>query len=126
MNISVILRGIRRMFLGSTSVFAVRSGSCPLNGNSFAIIHQERTQDPLRVVGVQFAADPSGQGEWRVCVEGKKVFPFSDANNLDSEYHNLVAIDVAAGELLTIEVRSRNKDYKGIAILEELDVIEMR
>ena len=126
MSVNIILRGIRRAFFGSTSVFAVRSGSCPMLGNSFAIIHQERTQDPLRVVGVQFAADPSAQGEWRICVNGEKIFPFSDVNNLDSDYHNLMAIDVAAGELMSVEVRSRNKDYRGIAILEELDVIEMR
>jgi hypothetical protein len=36
-----------------------------------------------------------------------------------------ITIDVAAGELMTVEVRSRNKDYRGIAILEELDVVEM-
>ena len=77
-------------------------------------------------MGIQFAVDPSAQGEWRICVEGDKVFPYSDVNSLDSEYHNIVPVDVAAGELLTVEVRSRNKEYRGIAILEELDVIEMR
>ena len=124
--INLILRGIRRLFFGSTSVFAVRSGSCPMNGNSFATIHQERTQDPLRIVGAQFVVDLSMQGEWRICVNGQKCFPFSEVNSLDSNYHNLIAINVAAGELLTVEVRSRNKDYRGIAILEELDVVEMR
>ena len=124
--INLILRGIRRAFFGSTSVFAVRSGSCPVNGNSFTTIHQERTQDPLRIVGVQFAVDLAMQGEWRICVNGEKCFPFSEVNSLDSNYHNLMAIDIAAGELLTVEVRSRNKEYKGIAILEEFDVVEMR
>ena len=125
--INLILRGIRRAFFGSTSVFAVRSGSCPMLGNSFAIIHQERTQDPLRVVGVQFAADPSTQGEWRISVGGiGKVFPYSETNPLDSDYHNLMPIEIAAGSLFCIEVRSRNKEYRGIAILEELDVVEMR
>lgn len=125
MMITNLYNGLRRNLFGATSVFAVRSGSCPVNGNSFAIIHQERTQDPLRIVGIQFAADPSAQGEYRICVNGDKCFPFSDANSLDSDYHNLMAIDVAAGELMTVEVRSRNKDYRGIAILEELDVVEM-
>ena len=124
--INLILRGIRRAFFGSTSVFAVRSGSCPMLGNSFATIHQERTKMPTKIVGIQFAVDPSVQGEWRICVNGEKIFPFSDVNNLDSDYHNLMAIDVAAGELLTVEVRSRNKEYRGIAILEELNVVEMR
>jgi hypothetical protein len=97
-----------------------------VNGNSFATIHQERTQDPLRIVGAQFVVDLSMQGEWRICVNDQKCFPFSEVNSLDSNYHNLMAINVAAGELLTVEVRSRNKEYKGIAILEELDVVEMR
>ena len=97
-----------------------------MNGNSFATIHQERTQDPLRVVGVQFAVDLAMQGEWRICVSGERVFPFSDANNLDSDYHNLMPIEIAAGEFMAVEVRSRNKEYRGIAILEELNVIEMK
>ncbi len=80
----------------------------------------------MRIVGIQFQCDPSAQGEWRICVEGDKVFPFSEVNPMDSEFHNLIPIEIAAGGLLEIEVRSRNQQQKGVIILEELDVIEMR
>ena len=59
-------------------------------------------------------------------MNGEKVFPFNDFNPMDSEFHNLMPINVAAGELLDIEVKSRNSGYKGIVIVQELDVIEMR
>ncbi len=123
---NLIYRGIRRLLFGMTSVFAVRNGSCPLVGLSFISIHQERTEYPLRIVGIKFVVDPSTQGEWRMTVNGEKVFPYNDVNSLDSDYHSLIPIEVAAGELFCVEVRSRNKEYHGIAILEELDVIEMR
>ena len=124
--ITLLSRGIKRLFLGSTSVFAVRNGSAAFSGNSFAQVYRERAAYPLRIVGIQFQCDPSAQGEWRICVNGDKVFPFSEINPMDSEFHNLIPIEIAAGELLEIEVRSRNKEYHGVVILEELDVIEMR
>ena len=89
-------------------------------------MYQERTQYPLQIVGIQFQCTPDAQGEWRATVNGEKVFPFNDFNPMDSEFHNLMPISVAAGELLDIEVKSRNSGYKGIIILQELDVVEMR
>jgi len=124
--ITLICRGISRLLFGATSFFAVRSGSAPFVGSSFASVYSERAQYPLRIVGIKFTADPSAQSEWRITVDGEKIFPFSDVNNLDSEYRSLMPIDIAAGKRFEIEVRSRNKDYRGIAILEELDIIEIR
>ena len=124
--ITILSRGIKRLFLGSTSVFAVRSGSSSFRGSSFAQVYRERADYPIRIVGIHFQCDPSAQGEWRICVNGDKIFPFSEVNPMDSDFHNLIPIEIAAGELLEIEVRSRNKEYHGIVILEELDVIEMR
>lgn len=89
-------------------------------------MYQERAAYPLRIVGIQFVADVSSQGEWLMSIDGKKCFPFSDVNPMDSHFHNLIPIEVAAGSLLQIEIRSRNKEYKGIVILEELDVVELR
>lgn len=123
--ITLLLRGIKRLFLGSTSVFVVRSGSSALHGASFASVYQERTIYPIRIVGIQFQCDPSAQGEWRICVEGDKVFPF-DINPMDSEFHHLMPIDISAGSLFCVEVRSRNQQQKGVVILAELDVVEMR
>lgn len=125
--IELIYHGIKRLLFGSTSVFTVRNGSVPISGNSFVPIHTERTKTPIRLVGIKFAVDPSLQGEWRVFVAGiDKVFPYGEVNNLDSDYHNLMPIEIAAGSLYCIEVRSRNTEYRGIAILEELNVLEMR
>jgi len=124
--ISNFCNGLKRLFFGSTSVFAVRNGSAAFNGASFTTVYEERTQYPLRIVGIQFAIQTDAFGEWRITVNEEKVFPFSDINSMDSEFHNLMPIEIAAGELLQIEVKSRNADHKGVVILQELDVIEMR
>lgn len=124
--LSHFYNGLKRWFFGYTSVFSVRSGSATFNGSSYASVYQERTQYPLRIVGIQFQCELSSQGEYRISVNGNKVFPFNDFNPMDSEFHNLMPINVAAGELLDIEVRSRNQGYKGIVIVQELDVVEMR
>lgn len=122
----LIYNGIKRLLFGATSVFCVRNGSVPISGNSFVSVHTERSQYPLRIVGIKFTVDPSMLGEWRVFVAGiDKVFPYG-VNPMDSEFHHLMPIEVAAGELYCIEVRSKNTEYRGIAILEELDVVEMR
>ena len=124
--LKLIYNGIKRLLFGSTSVFTVRNGSCPMVGNSFVPVHTERTKTPVKIVGIKFVVDPSLQGEWRVFVAGiDKVFPYG-VNPMDSEFHHLMPIEIAAGELFCIEVRSRNQEYRGIAILEELDIIEMR
>lgn len=122
----LIYNGLKRILYGATSVFTVKSGSGAFNGASFVSIYKERTKTPVKIVGVQFQCSPDAQGAWQICVNGEKCFPFSDVNNLDSEYHNLMEISVAAGELLTLEVRSRNAQQKSVVILEELNVIEMR
>ena len=124
--ITLLYNGLKRWLFGATSVFAVRSGSSAFHGVSYASVYQERTQYPLQIVGIQFQCTPDSQGEWRVTVNGDKVFPFNDFNPMDSDFHNLMLISVAAGELLDIEVKSRNSGYKGIIILQELDVVEMR
>ena len=105
-----IWNGLKRLILGPTSVFAVRNGSVPIVGLSFVAVYQERTKYPLKITGIQFAIDPSAQSEYRICVNGEKVFPYSEVNNLDSDYHNLMPIEIAAGELMTVEIRSRNKE----------------
>ena len=124
--LSHFYNGLKRLVFGYTSVFAIRSGSATFNGASYASVYQERMQHPLQIVGIQFQCTPDSQGEWRVTVNGDKVFPFNDFNPMDSEFHNLMPISVAAGELLDIEVKSRNSGYKGIIILQELDIVEMR
>lgn len=124
--ISNFCSGLNRLVFGYTSVFAIRGGSATFNGASYASVYKERTQYPLQIVGIQFQCTPDAQGEWRVTVNGDKVFPFNDFNPMDSEFHNLMPISVAAGELLDIEVKSRNSGYKGVIILQELDVVEMQ
>lgn len=121
-----IYNGVKRLLFGANTFFTVRSGSMPVNGSSFATVYSERLKYPIRIVGVKFIVDPSGQAEWRITINGEKCFPYNEINNLDSEYHSMVPIEVAAGELLAIEARSRNKEYSGIIILEELDIIELR
>ena len=124
--ITLIYNGIRRLLFGPTSVFAARSGSVPITGSSFASVYSERSQYPLRIVGINFRVDPSAQGEWRVTVNGEKIFPYGEVNALDSGYHSLIPIEIPAGERYHVEVRSRSSTYNGIIILEELDIIEMQ
>lgn len=124
--ITLLYNGLKRLVFGSTSVFAVRSGSVPLIGSSFASVYSERTQYPLRIVGIKFTVDPSSQSEWRITVDSERIFPYNEVNPMDSEYHSLMSIEIAAGERFDVEVRSRNKEYRGIAILEELDIMEMK
>ena len=125
--ITILYNGIKRLLYGATSVFGVRNGSAAFSGSSFVQVYKERTKFPLHIIGIKFAVSPDALGEWRICVEGiGKVFPFSEVNPMDSDFHNIIPIEIAAGSLFCIEVRSRNPQQKGIVILEELDVVEMR
>lgn len=121
-----IYNGLKRILFGATTYFTVRSGSVPLNGSSFVSVYGERTKTPIKIVGIQFAVEPSSQGEWRVTVDGERIFPYGETNPLDSDHHSLVPIEIAAGNRFEVEVRSRNKEYRGIVILEELNTIELR
>lgn len=122
-----IYEGIKRWLYGSTSFFCVRKDSTTFNGTSFVAIHEERPIYPTKIVGIKFNTSEGSFGEWRISTAAHgKIFPYDDVNELDSEYRNLTPIDIPAGELYFVEVRSRDATKKGVVIMEELSIIESR
>lgn len=126
--IEQIYNGIKRLILGSTSYFEIRQGSCAFRGRSFATIYRERVEYPMNIMGIQFLYQGSSVGEYRICVDGDRVFPFSDTNPIESGVlrNFIVPIKVAAGSLLEIEVRGGDANERSVVVLDELDVVEMR
>ena len=126
--IEQIYNGIKRLLLGSTSYFEIRQGSCAFRGRSFVTIYRERVRYPVNIMAIQFLFQGTGVGEYRICVNGNKVFPFADTNPIEpSVLRNfIVPIRVAAGALLEIEVRGSDPNERSVVVLDELDVVEMR
>ena len=120
-----ILKGIKRLIFGSTYRFTIRKDSTSLSGASWTEIYHELTNDPLKLISIDFAADTNSPPEYRVLVDGVKVFPFADVAKMQKDTMTfLMPVNVAAGSFLQIEVRGEIKD-KGIVILREMAVLEV-
>lgn len=126
MIITQILNGLKRILLGSTYKFNIRKGSTSLNGASWVPIFTEMTETPVKLVSVTFLMENQVSGEYRIVVDGEKIFPFGDCSNIESGITRnfLIPVEVAAGSFLQIEVRS-GINNKNVVILDEIAVIEV-
>ena len=126
--IEQIYKGIKRLLFGSTSHFVIRQGSGAFRGVSFVEIYRERVEYPIKILGIQFVGQNQCLGEFRIIVDGVKVFPFAETNPIEVGVlrNFVVPIEVATGSLLEVEVRSSNPRERGVIIMDELDVVEMR
>ena len=122
-----ILSGIKRLFYGKTTVFTVYTGSITLNGHSFVEIYRKHLEYPVKIMGIKFNTSSDAMAEWRIVTDVQgKVFPYNDTNIVDNNFNSIVPVEVSAGELLMIEVRSTDATKNSVVILEELDIIESR
>ena len=126
MILNQIYNGIRRLVMGSTYRFCSRKGSCSLSGASWTEIYHEMTETPLKLISVTFLTEDTVPGEYRIVVDGEKIFPFGDFSNIENGITRnfLIPINVSAGSFLQIEVRS-GINNKNVCIMDELAVIEV-
>lgn len=121
-----IIQNLKKLIFGATSYFMIKKGSCSLRGASFVEIYRETTNYPVKLMGISFLKEKDVPVEYRICVNGEKVFPFDDYNMIENIPRNfMIPIEIAAGSLLIIEVRG-GINNKNIIVLDELDVVEMR
>ena len=120
-----ILKGLRRLIYGETYKFTTRKGSTSLNGASWTTIYEEMTDDPLKLISVEFVADTGVPPEYRIVVDGEKIFPFGDVAEMKKDTMTfLMPISVASNSYLEIEIRGQIKD-KGVVIMRELAIISV-
>jgi hypothetical protein len=125
MIINQILRGIRRLFMGSTYHFTTRKDSSTFNNASWTELYHEVTEYPIKLISIEILTEKDIQGEYRICVNSEKIFPFGDSSKIDNMTRNfLVPISVAADSFLQIEIRSGIQN-KSVCILSELAVVEI-
>ena len=126
--IEQIYNGIKRLLFGPTSYFVIRQGSSAFRGSSFVRVYREVIEYPMKILGIQFLGQKQNLGEYRILVDGEKIFPFGDVNSIEvGVLRNFVMpIEVSAGSLLEIEVRSGNPAERSVIVLDELDCLEMR
>lgn len=125
--INKIYRGIKRFLFGSTSYFTTRKGSTSLLGASWISIFTEITENPIKLVSVEFLTEKTVPVEYRICVDGQKIFPFSDCSHVESGISRnfMLPINIASNSYLQIEVRGSIND-KSVIILSELACIEVK
>ena len=124
--IEQIYNGIKRSLFGPTSHFAVRQGSSAFRGSSFVEIYREDVEYPMKILGIQFLGQNQCLGEYKILVNGEKIFPFGDTNPIEvgTLRNFIVPINISSGSLLAIEIRSSNSQEKSVIVLDELDVVE--
>ena len=124
--ITKILRGIRRLFMGSTYHFSTRKGSTSLNGSSWQEIYREMVEYPLKLISIEFLTEKDVSCEYRIVVDGKKIFPFTDCSNMQNGVSRnfLLPINIGSCDFLQIEVRS-GINNKNVVIMNELAIIEV-
>lgn len=120
------INSIRRILNGATTHFVLESGSCALQGTSFVELYRKQLKYPTSIVGIEMKTEGSSKAEFRICADGGKIFPFADHNAVPDGAVNIMQVDVAAGDLLTIEVRGAAPKDKFVVIMSELDCIERR
>ena len=118
--------GLKRVLYGATTNFVIEQGSCSLRGTSFTELYNKRVKYPTTILAIDIKVEKNIVAEWRICVDGQKIFPFSDVNTVPEGSVNIIPVEIAAGERLTIEVRGTNPDASNVVILSELNIIERR
>ena len=120
-----ILNGLKRLLFGSTYKFTTRKGSTSLNGASWTTIYKEMTNDPLKLISIEFVADAAIPPEYRIVVDGEKIFPFVDVAEMKKGTMTfLMPINIAANSYFEVEIRGSIKDH-GVVIMREMAVIEV-
>jgi hypothetical protein len=104
----------------------IQQGSTSLRGNSFVELYKERLEYPIQILALDIKIEKNIVAEWRILSNGVKIFPFADVNIIPDGIVNIIPVNVAAGSLLTIEVRGTNPKASNVVILSEMDVIEQR
>jgi len=119
--------GLKRLFFGYTTYFKIYQNSCALNGVSFVSIFQKIFDYPVSIVAIEFLMEKDIKAYYRFLVNGEKIFPFGDKNEIENGVNRaLITVNIAAGERFSIEVCGDNPTQKNVIILNELDVIEKR
>lgn len=118
-----VMNILRRIMYGPTSKFMVKQGSTSLRGTSFVDLYTERSECPIQIVSLDIKTEKNIVAEWRICVDGEKVFPFSEANTVLDGVVNIIPVDISAGKHLSVEIRGKTPKVGDVAILKELAVI---
>lgn len=124
--INKIYQGIKRLLFGSTYKFTTRKGSGTFNGASWTELYRETLKYPMKLISIEILVEKDIMGEFRVCVDGQKVFPFTEFSKIESGVTRnfLIPVSIAAGSFIQIEVRGAIKS-KAVIILSELAIIEV-
>lgn len=121
-----LIDSLKRLIYTPTSYFMIQQGSTSLRGNSFVELYKERLEYPIQILALDIKIEKNIVAEWRILSNGVKIFPFADVNIIPDGIVNIIPVNVAAGSLLTIEVRGTNPKASNVVILSEMDVIEQR
>ncbi len=116
---------VKRMIYGRTSHFVIKQGSTALRGVSFVELYRERTEYPMTILALDIKMEKNVVAQWNICVDGEKVFPYGETNQIPEGMVNIVPVEIAADSLLTVEVRGQ-PNASDVVILVEMDVIEFR
>ena len=119
-----ILNGFKRLLYGETYCFTTRKGSTSLSGASWVPIFTERTETPLKLVSIEFLTEKDIIAEYRIVVNGDKIFPFADFSMVQNGVTGnfITKINVAANSYLQVEIRG-GIDAKNVIIMNELACI---
>ena len=123
----ILLNALKRLIYGATTHFSIIQSSCALRGTSFTSLWTERMEYPCQIVALEIKVEGNNKAEFRICTDSHgKIFPFADTNTVPNGIVNIIPVDVAAGELLSIEVKGMSASDKFVVILSELNIIERR
>ena len=122
----ILLNALKRLIYGATTHFSIIQSSCALQGASFISLWTERMEYPCQIVALEIKVENKHQTMWRIIVDGEKVFPFADENSVADGLVHVMPVEVAAGSMVSIEVRGMSASDKSVVILSELNLIEKR
>ena len=120
------LNVLKRCIYGRTTHFVIKKGSTALQGTSFVELYRESTKYPMVVLAFDIKVEKGVRAEWRICVDGDKVFPFGAANVIPDGTVNIVPVEIAANSYFTVEVRGTSPTAADVVILAEMNTIEYR
>jgi len=118
-----IINGLKRLLYGSTTYFTIKQGSVALRGISFVELYREQLEYPTTIVGIDIKMESNNKAEFRIACDGEKIFPFGDTNTVPDMPVALMNIEVAAGSLLTVEVKGMVPKDSFVVVLSEMDCI---
>lgn len=124
--INKIINGLKRLLFGSTFKFTTKKGSCTLKGASWVEIYKDMPKNPIKLISVSFVQQNDVKTQYRIMVDGEKIFPFGSDTIIENEVTRnfIIPIEISAGSFVQIEVRSDIK-MNNVLILDELALIEV-